>query len=137
MALCALVLSTAATASADDLTSGQVVIEPSDLGVEDLPPWAEDALLVTFDGIPVGELRPSCDLRNPACTEIPSGEIARAIGMDRDCGDVNVQGLAECLTVEVIPNPEGYRLILRSWQGGYRTQEWDCLLDPSGCDDEN
>ncbi len=99
------------------------------------------SLLVTLDGIPVGELRPSCDLRDRACTEIPSGATARAIGMDRDCGDVNVHGLAECLTVEVIPNPEGHRLILRSWQGGYRTPEWDCLLDPSShperCDDEN
>ena len=95
------------------------------------------SLLVTLDGVPVGELRPRCDLRDELCTGIPSGAIARAIGMDRDCGRVNAVGLAECLTIEVIPNLDGGRLILRSWQGGYRTPEWDCLLDPSGCDDEN
>ncbi len=116
VALCALVLSTAAPPRADGPTPCQ--IKPGDLGVETLPPWPADGLLVTVDGIPVGELRPGCDLRDELCTGIPSGAIARAIGMDRDCGRVNAVELAECLTIEVIPNLDGGRLILRSWQGG-------------------
>ncbi len=90
------------------------------------------SLLVTLDGIPIGELRPSCDLRDPACTDIPAGKIAGAIGMDRACGRVNAVGLAECLDLEVIPHPEGYRLILRTPEGGWLPEgnEWRCFLYP-------
>ena len=108
-------------------------------------------LLVTMDGIPVGELRPSCDLRDPACTDIPSGGIAGAMGMDRDCGSVNAVGLAECLDLEVIPHPEGYRLILRTRKGGWRPEDpardpllkpdawWRCAVNPDApnCDEND
>ena len=89
-------------------------------------------LLVTLDGIPIGEFRPSCDVRDLQCKAIPSGQIAGAIGMDRDCGHVNAVGLAECLDLEVIPHPEGDRLILRTRKGGWRTPEWECYLRPQG-----
>ncbi len=75
-------------------------------------------LLVTMNGLPLGELKPECDIEDPACLTIPSGAVAQAIGQSEDCGDVSASGLADCLGIEVIVNTEGGRLILRTREPG-------------------
>ena len=86
-------------------------------GLPVTPPEAPLPVELHIGGERRGWLYTCCGVDDARCVDIPSGAIARELGVERDCGDVNAIGLAACLGVE-LSTPTNYQLFVRTGRGG-------------------